>query len=372
MRTFLPVKEALKTAPAQLNAGLLMILDSPTFELVLTPEAALSIVQKEIQRRHWQKFEVEDIRLVYTPFYVFSFDVAAEGQAPSGKAAVNANTGEVDEFVPTLLERPLKKMRETDAKSPKAEVEATNVSRKEIESVAPAKVASAIGVKKDAVSVSAIAKYYLPFFRVWVTVPPETGESYKINVDALLGAPLGIDAIAGKQPGWEEEGEQTLDRLKTPKGWIELANETVSTLSHGGPGGFLSTPTGRWAALLVLIVILAFFVFRQGGVGIQCAAAQEFLDGKQYYVFGEQYLKPSRTLNGGFFVSGTCSFANNGKEDATSCARVSLKENGVPVAPINTSCAVNVPPGGISEKVFQLEWSGSSQAKYSLDFEKVV
>src|SRR3989338_6310434 len=80
----------IKNRPAASKCGFPMILDAPTFELVLTPEAALGIIQKEVSRKRWAKWEVEDIRLVYTPYWIFSFDVTAEGAQPSGRVAMNA------------------------------------------------------------------------------------------------------------------------------------------------------------------------------------------------------------------------------------------------------------------------------------------
>ncbi len=348
-----------------------MILDAPTFELVLTPEAALGIIQKEINRKHWAKWEVEDIRLVYTPYWIFSFDVTAEGSQPSGRVALNATTGEVDEFVPQLLDRPFKKARQTDPKSPKAEVESTNISRKEVEAVAPAKVAAAVGLKKDTITVSAIAKYYVPFFRVWATVPAETGDSYKINVDALMGAPLGSQAIPGKEKGMEESTEETFDKLKSPAGWMSLINDTGKALQQGGPGGLLATPLGRWAIMLAVILVLAFFVFRAPNVGAECKPADAYLSAPEFVFFGDTHLVPKRTTKGEFYIEGTCTFTNNNRDPQSSCVRMNILDGKLPVAGNNT-CVSNLVAGGITEKDFRIQWPGKVQSTYVLETNKVV
>jgi len=59
-----------------------MMLDAQAFQTVLTPEAALGIIQKTIAQKGWKKSEVTDIKLVYTPYWLFSFDVIAV-QRPS-------------------------------------------------------------------------------------------------------------------------------------------------------------------------------------------------------------------------------------------------------------------------------------------------
>ncbi len=349
-----------------------MILDAPTFELVLTPEAALSIVQKEVQKKHWAKWEVEDIRLVYTPFWIFSFDVSAEGSQPSGRVALNATTGEVDEFVPQLLERPFKKARQTDSKSPKAEVESTNISRKEVEAVAPAKVASAVGLKKDSITVSAIAKYYVPFYRVWTTVPAETGDSYKINVDALMGAPLGSTAIPSKERGAEEATEETFEKLKSPAGWMSLINDTGKALRQGGPGGLLATPLGRWVIMLAVILVLAFLVFKPPSVGAECKPGDAYLSAPQFIFFGDTHLAPKRTAKGEFYVEGTCTFINNNRDPQSSCVRMNILEGKIPIAGNNT-CVSNLVGGGVPvPKDFRIQWPGKVSAAYTLETQKVV
>lgn len=359
-----------------------MLLDAPSFELQLTAEVALSIVQKEVQRRGWKKFEIQDIRLVYTPFYVFSFDVAAENAQPSGRAAINANTGELDEFVPVILDKPLKKVKATDEKSKSPEVEGTNISRKELESIAPAKVAAVVGLKRENVTASAIAKYYVPYFRIWVTAPAETGDTYRINVDALLGAPMGVETIPAKTKGWEDETEATLDRMKTPKGFLELGGETISSLGAvasgkgGGIGGFLSSKSGRWLLMgVAIIAIVLYLLFRTTNASASCAPDSGQLGERQYFdSFGEQYLAPKRTRGGAFYVTGTCSIVNRESAEITSCLRVTLKTNGeLTPSHSTTLCAARVPPGGVpTEKPFNLTWSGSSQDRYSLQVDKIV
>ncbi|KKW37671.1 MAG: hypothetical protein UY87_C0087G0010, partial [Candidatus Peribacteria bacterium GW2011_GWC2_54_8] len=81
---------------------------------VLSPEAALGIVQKTVLSKGWKQFDVSDVKLVYTPYWVFSFDVLAGESNPTGKTALNAYTGELNDYVPYLIERPLKKVKETE------------------------------------------------------------------------------------------------------------------------------------------------------------------------------------------------------------------------------------------------------------------
>ena len=105
-----------------------MLLDANAFECKLTPEMALGIVKESLAKKGWKQFEVQQIQLIYVPFYSFSFDVA--GQSPvSGKTCMNAFSGELNDFVSVLFERPLKKSRQTTGEE--TEVEQSSISLSE-------------------------------------------------------------------------------------------------------------------------------------------------------------------------------------------------------------------------------------------------
>ncbi|MBI5225558.1 hypothetical protein HY989_06845 [Candidatus Micrarchaeota archaeon] len=266
-----------------------MVLDAPTFKLVLTPESALGSVQKELNHKGWKKFEVEEIRLIYAPYYLFSFDVKSEGGSPpvAGKAALNAYTGEISDFVPMVLERPLQKQKNIEEGG---EVEDTSISMQEAKQAARDKIAAQTGLKSEMVSVSAFTKYYMPFFRIWLEVGHE---SMKIDVDALMGAPLGLEAAPERKKTWDEATSETIGKLKTPQGWVELTGKAIGAVSgagssgghgdaHGGGGdasGHGNTSGGggiggfqqKWLILGALILLLVYLVFLKPTSDVNCS-----------------------------------------------------------------------------------------------------
>ncbi len=338
-----------------------MILDANTFKLELTPEAALGILQKEVQRRGWRKLEVTEIRLVYTPYWVFSFDVLADSSVPTGRAALNAATGELDEFVPVLLDRPLKKTKEAEGQ---AEVETTAISKSEAEKVAPVKVAAGAGIKKDNVTVSALTKIYVPAFRIWVTV--EGAGDFKVNVDAMLGMPSGAEQIPSREKTWDEATGETLDRMKTPSGIASLAGEAAGGVAGGG---LLKNKPIVWVVMLIAIVALLYFAAGgQKGAETACTVEERYLGAKQYLnLLGEQYLKPSKTHSGELFVKGTCTFKARGGEDAFAMAKITLVQDGVKTGVTNSTSAMA--KGGSQlpvEKEFSLYWNGTLTHQYAI------
>lgn len=350
-----------------------MMLDAPSFNLVLTPEAALSIVQKEVQKKGWKKVEVEEIRLVYTPYWVFSFDVLAEGSQPSGRAAINANTGDLDEIVPMLLERPFEKTKKTDDKAKDAEVEGTSISRPEAERVAPAKVAAMVGLKKDSVAVSALSKYYIPAYRIWVVVPPEQGDTYKISVDALLGAPQGLEGVPvkGAKPGWGDDTEITLEKMKSPQGWAQLVGATMNSILSGS---IFSSRPAVLALLALVAIALAIFVFGQTAVKVECRPSADLVEASPFLsLSNEQLVAPKLNRAGQLYVNGVCDFKNTGKEAVPVCAKVILRQDGKDSAHFNSTCIGNLQPSETpSQKEFTITWRAATQSKYSLRFERFV
>ncbi len=223
-----------------------MLLDAPAFKPVLTPESALGIVAKALQEAGFAKFDVTDIKLVYTPYYMFSFDVIAqEGQSPSGKTAMNAYSGDLNDFVPILFERPLKTLKQTEEN---AVVEETAISTTEAKDAAASKLAAQVGLKKDTIAVSAVKKIYVPAFRIWIDV---AGDTHKFEIDALLGAPSGLEILPPKPHHPTDDVKSVLNKMKSPQGWIDL----FKSLFTGG-----GSPTQRYIALGIVVIILLFLV----------------------------------------------------------------------------------------------------------------
>ncbi|HEV8289496.1 MAG TPA: hypothetical protein VGQ00_00900 [Candidatus Norongarragalinales archaeon] len=302
-------------------------LDAIAIQPVLTPESAIDLVQKEVKKKGWTKFDLGDIKLVYTPFYVFNYDVSAEGQEPqSGRAAINAYTGDLDEFVPVLLERSLKKSKTSE---PGAEIESTAVKEDEVRSVAQRKIAGMSSAKRDDVTVSAISKIYVPFFRVFVDVADDT---FKIDVDAALGSPEGVEAIPAKTKTTAEVASATIKKMTTPQGFLDLLKQSVSaivqTISGKGKGLNLKDRNTQVALLLLAaVVLLALYLAIPRGMTINCAPDD---DQVEKTILGTS-ITP-RAINEGqkLQLTGSCTFENRGGSVDTACATISIMEDGQP------------------------------------------
>ncbi len=346
----------------------MVTLDAPALKLQLTPEVAIDIAQKEVRRRGWDKFDLSDIVTAYVPFYIFSFDVIAEGGAPPGKAALNANTGDINEFVPVLMERPISREKKTP-EGMNVDVEPTNIKMSEVEKVATVKIANVLGAKRENIVISAVSKIYIPFFRMWIDA---ANDSFKIEVDGCLGYATGAEVIPEKQKTWEESTATTLEKMRSPSGLMQLLNATFSEIgkliagkgSTGGP-----TKQLQWIAILAVIVIVAFFIYQQFGTSVQCTVNEDFLSRPQFFgLIGERSLYPQELEDGVLFVEGTCKFSSRGNNFII--GTVYVNKGDFPVA----STTVNATTEGREvEKTFQVSWPrDETPGKYSLTFEKIV
>ncbi|NUN11871.1 hypothetical protein HUU53_04490 [Candidatus Micrarchaeota archaeon] len=349
-----------------------MLLDSPAFKPVVTPEVALSIIQKSIADKGWPNYELGDLKLVYTPYWLFSFDVLGGESAPTGKIALNAYSGELNEFIPMLLERPLTKTKQTD-EAVQAEVEPTSINLAEAKTISSIKVAAFAGLKPEQVNTSAFTKLYVPTYRVWASV---AGNDVKLEIDAALGAPFGLEQIPGKPKGWNDAVGDTLNKMKSPTGWMDLISKTIGSVFGGAVKG---DKNSRNLLLIMAVVLLAgFFLFREGfntgSVQLECHPYEQYLGPKPFLGLGERKINPA-IVGSKLEIKGDCNFLNTGKESTTSTAQVKIVVGEQPFG-FGSVTALNLPPqdsGGIpSTKNFTIQWDGSPFENYKFVYEKVI
>jgi hypothetical protein len=248
-----------------------MLLDADAIEVQLTPEQALSATQSAITAKRWRKYEIAGIRLVYTPFWVFSYDCFSEQGTYSARAALNAYTGELSDAITQLLDKPQKKSR--SAAQHDFETEPGAVTAQEAKQSAVIKLAGRLGIEKEDVTASGFYRLYYPFWRVWVDVEKET---YKIDIDAAYGTPFGFENVPERKLGWGEAAGETVKKLQSPQGLAELTTKSADAVAKAATGkeskGFLAwllgTSEGRKVLLLVVVIVLAYyFFFIQGRAG---------------------------------------------------------------------------------------------------------
>lgn len=341
-------------------------LDAPALKMELTPEAAIGIVQKEVQRRGWKKFDLSDIITVYTPFYMFSFDVIAEGGAPPGRAALNANSGEINEYAPAILERPLQREKKTP-EGMDVEVEGTNIKESDVEKVATVKIANMLGAKRENIVISAVSKIYIPFFRLWVDV---AGDSFKIEIDSCLGYPTGLDAVPKRESTWTETAGQTVEKMKSPSGISQLFSSTVTEVSKLATGKG-DNKTVQWVVIGAFILVIGFFVMQQFSAKVDCSVDEAFLSRPEFLgIVGKRSILPQELSEDTLYVQGSCSFTSR-ENDRLVLAQVSIMKNKLPIG--STTVNATTRSDGTVKRSFEIEWQRDEEpGEYALTAEKLV
>jgi hypothetical protein len=254
------------------------LLDAPALQLRIQTEDALGILEAILKQRHWRNFELANLGLVYTPYWFFNYDVyrevAEKSESFSSQMCLNARTGElVPMIVQITKELPLEKSTEI-THNVSFETEKPTVQESEVKEIAQIKIAGQLGIPRSNVTISAINLMYVPTYQIWVTL---SSGIRKVELDGMSGSPLNIEEVPARERGFLEVTRDTLEELKTPKGWVDYSKKafywglgvsTSATLEAGrhlrGGGSLLNwmftTKIGRYTAGAIIVLLLILLI----------------------------------------------------------------------------------------------------------------
>ncbi len=254
-----------------------MLLDAPALQLRYTLKDTLGVVERVLKERHWRKFDIESISLVYVPHWFFNFDVyeEAEGRAKSyaSQMSLDATTGKLNPMIiqiigniPVRREREIRHGIEFEALRP-------SIQKEEVKSIAAIKIAGEMGIPKSAITISGVNLVYVPYWQVWARLPAGLK---RIDLDAISGSPANISSVPERERGTMEVTMDMLQELTTPAGWIDYSKKAfdwgvgasasagagiMHELSSGVVPWMINTKMGRYTALLIIILLLLFYIF---------------------------------------------------------------------------------------------------------------
>lgn len=262
-----------------------MVLESPALVLNINVQDVLGILEKTLKEKNWANFEVANLKLVYVPYYVFNYDVLVEtdvqgqpfSQATTGVAALNAVNGKLDRFLAeTLEQRPVSYEKEI-SHGLEYELQPLAITRAEVTDACRVKLAGQYNVKKENLSAFGFRTLYWPVWRIFVTLPDKT---QRIEIDAVSGTPLNFEEVPEREKGWIEVTQDTIQKMKSPSGWAELARTTGSTITavaktaatkepqenapraSGAAYWLFHTKAGQYTMLLLAVLtIIIYFLY---------------------------------------------------------------------------------------------------------------
>ncbi len=247
-----------------------MILDKPALVLRYTVDDVVEAVDRSLRRRGWKEFEISSLKLYYLPFYIFNYDVLVEqsvqgqtfSQGFSGTMAMDAVSGKLQPLITELLDsQPV-----SFEKKVSHDIQFTPVTPAlkpdEAKRTAARQLAGKFGIGAESVETAGFRIIYWPVWRVFVSMP---AGFYKLDVDGFSGVILNEGEIPVREKTWKDVMAETIDLMKTPKGWAVLLKKTFSVISKTGKGGSVfSKPWFKWAVTFLLLVVLLYLLFSGG------------------------------------------------------------------------------------------------------------
>lgn len=260
-----------------------MVLENPALSLNISVQDILDILEKTLKEKNWKHFELANLKLVYIPFYIFNYDLLIEekveeqtfSRGTSGVMAINAIDGKLEPLLTDIMEEQPVSYEKDISHDLQYEIKKPAIKEKELADTIKVKLAGQFGVGKDSVAPSGFRLVYWPVWIIFVTLP---NKIQRVEVEAVSGYPLNFEEVPKREMGWMEVTADTLSKMKTAKGWKELAKKTVSITASGFKGAagkekkgksgglsywFLHTKYGHWTLILTLLFILVmFFTYR--------------------------------------------------------------------------------------------------------------
>ena len=249
-----------------------MLLNKPSFPISFTLEDTVAFIEDLIKSRGWTDFEVADIKLLYTPYWVFNYSAFQEtvreetkskivSDINEGRLAMNAVTGEFNEEVPELLNTyTLERIRKPE-EGYQFEIIQPIIEEDKVKSLAPLKLAQKMQLGKENVVISGLTLAFVPIWTVNVFVAEGV---FRLEINAVTGESSGEEEVPEREKGWLEVTQQTLEELKEPGAWLRYSGEII-----GSTSGALTSSTGnllhafwtnRKLQTLILLAILAIIL----------------------------------------------------------------------------------------------------------------
>jgi hypothetical protein len=249
-----------------------MILSLPTYKLRIRLNDALGILDGIMKEKHWRKFDVASIKLVYEPYWLFNYDVYLEmkdqvkgtvSQTFGARMALNGVTGDLAPEIVRVIESQPVETEKQISHSIEFDVEKLSIKEEEIKNVAKVKIAGQVGIGKEGVVVSGLRAIYLPVWRVFASIKGKG--TYRIDIDGLMGLPYNYQQVPERERGVLEITQETLEELKNPAAWGKYAKKAIGMVEKKGKGesqsiiqkiGLEKIVLGAIAIVIFIILVL--------------------------------------------------------------------------------------------------------------------
>ncbi len=252
-----------------------MKLKENSFPLSFSLDNATSFIKSVLEEKDWHEFEVIEVKIVFFPYYFFSYEAFFESEkhgkkivseTANGKLALNGITGQLDDSVsfPSSDEL-VQEIDELPENIPFQE-ESFELNEK-IEEILKIKTAGHLKTAKETVVIHSIKKVLYP---VWVIDFSVEEQIYQFMVSGTDGSIISEEEIPERQQGFWEITSETLAELKSPSSWINYTTSIVSdsanfisktTFSGSLIYGFLHNWKYQTFILLIILILVVLWTY---------------------------------------------------------------------------------------------------------------
>jgi hypothetical protein len=241
-----------------------MYLDAPVLPVSFSVEEAVGLIESLIKSRYWGDFRVGSLKLIYLPYWFFSYSACEETEGKkgretkevsSGRAAISGITGVPDEAAAAAFPAGKSLLKKADTSYP-FEVLKSVFSFPEAKETAAVKIASSISQAKENVIISGLEKAYIP---VWSVSAEVGGKSYRMEISAVSGEIIGEEEIREREKGWLEITSETIEELKSPGAWVEYSKQIGESLVPKAKS-FAGSLLGDKETQVIVLAVIAIIV----------------------------------------------------------------------------------------------------------------
>mgnify|MGYP001194516590 CR=1 FL=1 len=233
-----------------------MKLNKNAFPVKITLEEAVSIVQKEFNRKgHKVNITKNNFHLNIVPFWVCFYDVDSKKNNVykhyTGQVALNSLTNRSQEEYLKLLEHETPQNIDTiDIALEKIEIRLKKslLTKAEAQDIIAKMLSCKFEVDKDNLTLSGFEEMYIPIWKC-------NFENHELSLDAVLGKINNFNIINQKTKDNKDLFIEMLDEIKDPKKFLEYVFEFFKNI-------FLFI-FRNWKSffIVLLILLIVYFVF---------------------------------------------------------------------------------------------------------------
>jgi len=248
-----------------------MKLKESSFPLSFSLEETTEFIKQTLEEKNWFEFEVIEVKIVFFPFYFYSFEAFFESdetgkkivsETTNGKLALNGLTGELDESIPVPESNELVKEIDEIPENIPFEEKSFELNEK-IEQIVQIKTAEHLHSAKDNVIIHSLKKVLYP---VWIIDFSVAEQTFQFTVSGVDGSVISEEEIPERELGFWEITEETLHELQSPASWVNYTTSIISdsanfVVKNTFSGNVFENLMHNWKyQTFILLIILALII----------------------------------------------------------------------------------------------------------------